>query len=197
MRSDIIPGAIFPDFELPDQTNMPRKLSTLQESQPMILTLSRGMFCPKEHRQHERLVEFYPEIKVGYTRLVTISTDDLVETNKFREQIGAQWPFLSDLDRIVQQDLDIQEYTDPVHNPMIPHTIVLEPCLKIYKIYNGYWGRPSTEELRMDLRDITRRIRPDWDITSPQLREAWKGDEEVRQKLFFPYRKRERLPHSH
>jgi len=27
----------------------------------------------------------------------------------------------------VQQDLDIQEYTDPKHNPMIPHALVLKP----------------------------------------------------------------------
>jgi hypothetical protein len=35
----------------------------------------------------------------------------------------------------------------------------------IYKIYNGYWfwGQPSAAELWLDLRDITRRIRPDWD----------------------------------
>ena len=46
----------------------------------------------------------------------------------------------------LQKDLDIAEYTDPEHNPMIPHVIVLEPGLVIFKIYNGYWffgQRPS------------------------------------------------------
>ncbi len=39
---------------------------------------------------------------------------------------------------------------------MIPHVIVLEPGLVIYKIYNGYWffGRPTMEELRQDLRAV-------------------------------------------
>ena len=37
----------------------------------------------------------------------------------------------------VQKDLHIAEYTDPEHNPMIPHVIVLEPRLVIYKVYNG------------------------------------------------------------
>ena len=36
--------------------------------------------------------------------------------------VGAQWTFLSDPGRKVQKDLDIAEYTDPDHNPMIPHT---------------------------------------------------------------------------
>jgi hypothetical protein len=84
--------------------------------------------------------------------------------------------------------LDIAEYTDPDHNPMIPYTLVLEPGLKIFKIYNGYWywGRPSVEELRSDLREITRTIRPDWDITTPELREAWQGDGR-RAEMFYPY----------
>jgi hypothetical protein len=58
----------------------------------------------------------------------------------------------------VQKDLDIAEYTDPHHNPMIPHTLVLEPGLRVYKIYNGYWffGRPTVEELRLDLRAVLR-----------------------------------------
>ena len=38
-----------------------------------------------------------------------------------------------------ERDLDIAEYTDPAHDPMIPHVIVLEPGLVIHKIYNGYW----------------------------------------------------------
>jgi hypothetical protein len=33
---------------------------------------------------------------------------------------------------VVQKDLDIAEYTDPAHNPMIPHVIVLEPGLVVY-----------------------------------------------------------------
>jgi hypothetical protein len=40
----------------------------------------------------------------------------------------------------------VHKYTDPTNNPMIRHTLVLEPALNIYKIYNGYWywGRWST-----------------------------------------------------
>ena len=44
MRSDIVPGAKFPDYELPDHTTKRRKLSELQGSDPMILVLSRGGF---------------------------------------------------------------------------------------------------------------------------------------------------------
>jgi peroxiredoxin len=161
MRSDIVPGAIFPDYELSDHTGKRRKLSELQGQHPMVLVLSRGGFCPKDRRQAEGLLELHREMEVGYCRLVTISTDNITETNEYRSGVGAHWPFLSDTRRIVQKDLDIAEYTDPAHNPMIPHVIVLEPGLVIYKIYNGYWffGRPTLEELRQDLRAVTEKCR--------------------------------------
>src|SRR6202047_2969693 len=153
MRADIVPGAVFPDYELPDHTAKRRKLSELQGQNPMVLILSRGAYCPKDRRQAEGLVALDREMEVGYCRIVTISTDNIIETNENRSGVGAHWPFLSDPRRVVQRDLDIVEYTDPVHNPMIPHVIVLAPGLVVYKIYNGYWyfGRPTMEDLRQDL----------------------------------------------
>ena len=188
MRTDIVPGARFPDYALPDQTGTKRKLSELQGDAPMVVMLSRGLYCPKDRRQAMELVRFEPELKVGYAKVVTISTDDLLATNENRDGLGAHWPFLSDPGRIVQKDLDIQEYTDPVHNPMVPHTLVLAPELRVHSVYNGYWyfGRPSVEELRRDLREVTRAARPDWDLSDPQLRLAWKAGDNSR---FWPYGK--------
>ncbi|MGA2812752.1 MAG: redoxin domain-containing protein [Candidatus Acidiferrum sp.] len=188
MRADIVPGAIFPDYSLADQTGKHRKLAELQGQDPMVLVLSRGGFCPKDRRQAENLVQLHREMEVGYCRLVTISTDNLVETNEYRTGVGAHWTFLSDAGRSVQKDLDIAEYTDPPHNPMIPHVIVLEPGLVVFKIYQGYWffGRPSNEELRQDLRAVLEKCRPDWDITAPQQRAAWSRGEKER---FYPYGK--------
>jgi len=188
MRADIIPGAIFPDYELTDHTTARRKLSELQGAHPMVLVLSRGGFCPKDRRQAENLLELHRELEVSYCRLVTISTDNLAATNEYRTGIGAHWPFLSDAGRIIQKDLDIAEYTDPINNPMIPHTLVLEPGLVVYKIYSGYWflGRPTNEELRQDLRAVTKKCRPDWDITTPDMKAAWARGEKDR---FYPYGK--------
>ena len=188
MRPDIVPGASFPDYELPDHTAQRRKLSELQGGDPMILVLSRGGFCPKDRRQHEGLAQLHRELEVGYCRLVTISTDNITATNEYRKGVDAHWPFLSDDGRKIQKDLDIAEYTDQLHNPMIPHTIVLEPGLVVYKVYPGYWffGRPTVEELRQDLRAVLMKCRPDWDITKPELKAAWA---EGRKDMFYPYGK--------
>lgn len=182
MRSDIKPGADFPDYELPDHAGNLRRLAELQGSLPMVLHLSRGGYCPKEQRFVRRLVDAYPYFRVAHTRIVLISTDNQLDSNEFRDSAGVEFPFLSDPDRLIQQDLDIEEYTDPVHNPMIPHTFVLEPSLRIHSMYIGYWfwARPTIDELHADLRAVMRKIRPDYDPTAPGLRAAWeRGDREL------------------
>jgi peroxiredoxin len=189
MRADIVPGARFPDFELTDHTRTRRRLSDLQGIDPMILILSRGHFCPKEHRQHTEMAAFYPQIAVSYTKIVTISSDNILDVNHLRTATGAPWTFLSDAGRHVQKELEIEEYTDSEHNPMIPHTLVLEPGLVVYKIYNGYWywGRPSAQDLREDLRAVFQKVRPDWDLSKPGLRENYEAD----RSLHYPYKVRE------
>jgi peroxiredoxin len=175
MRSDITPGGVFPDYSLPDHTGTDRTLGELQGSDPLILTLARGHYCPKEHQQHLELAAFQSKIAVASTRIVTITTDERRTLQEFRASVGAQWTFLSDPGRIVQRDLDIQEYTDPSNDPMIPHTLVLKPGLVVHSVYNGYWfwGRPSVADLWRDLRAASAEIRPDWDLGTPGLREAW------------------------
>src|SRR5437660_11013670 len=127
MRPDIIPGAIFPDYELSDHTAKRSKLSELQGQHPMVLVLSRGGYCPRDRRQAEGLVQLHRELEVAYCRLVTISTDNITETTEYRSGDSPHCPFLSVAARRSQKDLDIAEYTDPLPNPMIPHTLALAP----------------------------------------------------------------------
>jgi peroxiredoxin len=150
-------------------------LSDVQGRDPMILTLARGHYCPKEHQQHLELAAFQAKLAVAYTKIVTIATDEHHTLQEFRDSVGARWTFLADPGRTIQRDLDIAEYTDPEHDPMIPHTLVLKPGLVIHSIYNGYWfwGRPSVDDLWRDLRAATTEIRPDCDLSAPGLREAW------------------------
>ena len=96
MRPDIRPGGIFPDYALPDHAGTVRKLSELQGRDPLVLTLARGNYCPKEHQQHLELAANYPKIAVAYTQMATIATDDHHTLQEFRASVGAQWTFLSD-----------------------------------------------------------------------------------------------------
>ena len=78
MRSDIVPGGVFPDYELPDHTGTRRSLSELQCDDPLIiLTLARGHYCPKEHQQHLELAVFYPKDAVSISISRACSTVSL------------------------------------------------------------------------------------------------------------------------
>src|SRR4051812_15500519 len=96
MPFNMVPGATLPDFSLPDHTSTVRSLSELQGRDPMILTLARGHYCPKEHQQHLELAAFQSRIAVAYTQIVTIATDEHHELQEFRASVGAQWTFMSD-----------------------------------------------------------------------------------------------------
>ena len=51
----------------------------------------------------------------------------------------------------------------------MPTVFTLFPELRIHRVYNGYWfwGRPTMEELRRDLREVSREIRDSWEPPPP------------------------------
>src|SRR5205823_577955 len=92
MSKGLVPGAVLPDFQLPDTTGTLRRLSELQADHPMILMLGRGEHCPRE-RQHQReMLKFWEWCAVAFTQLVTVLPNDLHETDKLRISTGAYWP---------------------------------------------------------------------------------------------------------
>lgn len=187
MPIDLRPGNIFPDYALPDTDGRRRKLSEIQGRDPMFLMLSRGSYCPKDERQARWMVEMEPQFAVSYTAVVTISsTDAIFELREWKQRLAAHWTFLSDRHKTIQRDLGLVEYTDPQHDPIIPHSVFLEPGLVIHSVYNGYWywGRPSPGDAWRELREIGLKTRPDWDLNAPGLQERWqRGD----RGLFYPY----------
>jgi peroxiredoxin len=106
-----------------------------------------------------------PELEVNYCKLVVVWTDDPAATRAARKELGASFPFLCDHQRKAIADLDIVDTTD-AHHPRIaiPYTFVLDAERLIFKIYNGWWylGRPTVEELRMDLRALMSQRRDWW-----------------------------------
>lgn len=158
MRDDLQVGKSFPDLRLPDHTGADRQLSELTAGPPTVLNFYRGWWCPKEQRFMRNLVALQDEMEVAYTRTVSATVDPPEITAPFRAGLGARWTFLSDSDRRVQRDLDLEDATDSIHLPYLPYTFVLQDDLTITGIFNGYWywGRPTNEELRRALREIVR-----------------------------------------
>ncbi len=160
------PGSAFPDLELPDHTGRLRSLTEIAGGDPLVLVTSRGWWCPKEQRFLRGLVALQDELEIAYSRLAVLSIDPPEVSAAFRAGLGARFLFLSDEERVWLDALGLSETTDTVHHPYRPATFTLFPDLRVHRAYNGYWfwGRPTLEELRRDLREITRAIRPDWEL---------------------------------
>ena len=159
----------FPDFELPDQRNILKKLSSFTkpdqldehlgfaDGYPLILIFLRGFFCPRDQEQMRQLIQFQQELAVNYGKLVAVSVDPPLVNAAFRAGLGASWPFLSDEQRAIVKQLNILDETEGEYAYRSqPYTFVLRPDLRIHAISNGWFfvGRPTLEELRHDLRTI-------------------------------------------
>ena len=132
----------------------------------MALFFSRGWWCPKEQRYFRGLVELQDEFEVAYGRLVAVSVDPPEVQSAFRAGLGARFTFLSDRERRYLDELGLRETTDKVHDPYRPAAFTLYPDLRVHRAYNGYWfwGRPTHEEIRRDMRSISEEIRSDWEL---------------------------------
>ena len=157
---------IFLDLELPDHTGRTRVLSEIANGDPVALFFSRGWWCPKEQRHLRGLVSIQDEFEVAYSKLVVVSVDPPEVQAAFRAGLGARFLFLSDAERLYLDELGLRETTDTVHNPYRPAAFTLYPDLRIHAAYNGYWfwGRPTLEEIRQDMRAISMAIRDDWEL---------------------------------
>ena len=162
----MIPSEHFPDLELPDHTGRTRTLSELAGGDPLVLLSSRGWWCPKEQRYLRDLARVQGEFEVAYARIAVLSVDPPEVQSAFRAGLDARFTFLSDAERVWLPRLGLLETTDIVHHPYRPAAFTLFPDLRIHRAYNGYWywGRPTLEELRRDMREITRELRDDWEL---------------------------------
>jgi peroxiredoxin len=168
MRPDLVPGNPFPDLRLPQHTGAPRKLSAIAANQPLLLAFVRGWWCPKEQIRLRNLVAMQDEIQREYGRIAVVTIDTPYVNGAFRAGLGADFPFLSDEDRAVAEELDILELTDEKHRPYLPLTFILDSQLRIRRSWNGfwYWGNPTPEEIRQTLREITREEQPSYDAVA-------------------------------
>ena len=162
---DLSEGARFPDLDLPDHTGRPRLLSEVAGGDPLALFTSRGWWCPKEQRYMRELTRVQDEFEVAYARIVVLSVDPPEVQSAFRAGLGARFTCLSDHERRWLHRLGLLEGTDTLHHPYRPAGFTLHPDLTIHRAYNGYWfwGRATIEELRQDMRTITRAVSDDWE----------------------------------
>jgi thioredoxin-dependent peroxiredoxin len=103
-----------PDFELPDQSGTPRRLSDLLADGPVVLffypaAMTRG--CTAESCHFRDLAAEFAE--VGAQR-IGISADPVDKQRQFDEANDLGFPLLSDVDRVVAEQFGVRRRLVPV-----------------------------------------------------------------------------------
>jgi peroxiredoxin len=165
MRDDLKLGNPFPDLRLPEHTGEELSLAGIAARKPLVLCFVRGWWCPKEQVRLRTLVAMQDEIQREYGRIAVVTIDTPYVNGAFRAGLGADFPFLSDDERKVAEELDLLELTDEKHRPFLPLTFVLDSTMRIRGIWCGFWfwGNPTPDELRLTLREITRAEQPSYE----------------------------------
>ena len=162
MRDDLVPGTVFPDVRLPEHTGRELSLSEIASGEPLVLCFVRGWWCPKEQVRVRLLVSLQEELQREYGKIAAVTVDEPYVNGAFRAGVGASFPFLSDEDRRVADELDLLELTDSKHRPYLPFTFVLDSQRRIHGVWCGFWFacNPTPDELRRALREIVRAEQP-------------------------------------
>jgi peroxiredoxin len=165
VRDDLQTGAPFPAFSLPDHTGRELGLDELSRGRPLVLCFVRGWWCPKEQVRVRMLVALQEEITRETASLAVVTVDPPAVNGAFRAGIGASFPFLSDEDRRLAEELELIEITDRKHRPYLPTTFVLDTRHVIHSLWTGFWfaGNPTPEELRQALREVVRAEQPTYE----------------------------------
>lgn len=103
-------GDLMPSFVLPDQDGRLVSLEQLLEKGPVVVALHRGHWCPFCRLNMIGLAEIEDQLKPA--QIVAVSTETQKYTRILREQAGARFPFLTDMDAGYTMSLDLAVWLD-------------------------------------------------------------------------------------
>jgi len=123
-------GDMAPDFELPDETGAPRRLSDLLAQGPVVLffypmALTRG--CTMESCHFRDLAGEFGEFKA---QRVGISADKVDKQKRFSEKHEFDFPLLSDPDKSVAKAYGVRRGPGPIPNKRTTFVIGTDGIIK-------------------------------------------------------------------
>ena len=100
-------GDVVEDFELPDQTGTPRRLSDLLRDGPVVLFFYPAAMTPGCTKESCHFRDLSAEFKAVGASRVGISVDPVEKQARFSEKHGFDYPLLSDSDKTVAGALGV------------------------------------------------------------------------------------------
>jgi peroxiredoxin Q/BCP len=106
-------GDTVPDFELPDQTGTPRKLSDFLAKGPVVLFFYPAAMTPGCTKESCHFRDLSAEFTAAGAQPVGISADKVDKQKQFDEKESLGLPLLSDADRTVAAELGVKRGLGP------------------------------------------------------------------------------------
>ncbi|MGV0634752.1 peroxiredoxin [Mycolicibacillus trivialis] len=102
------PGDTVADFELPDQTGTPRRLSALLADGPVVLFFYPAALTPGCTKEACHFRDLTAEFAAAGATRVGISADPVAKQAKFAEKYSFDYPLLSDPDGTVATQFGVK-----------------------------------------------------------------------------------------
>ena len=123
-------GDVVPDFELPDETGTPRRLSDLLAAGPVVLFFYPAAMTPGCTKESCHFRDLQAEFAAVGAQRVGISADPVDKQHEF------DFPLLSDPDRVVAESLGVKRMLRVV-GPNRRTTFVIDTDRTLLAIYDS------------------------------------------------------------
>lgn len=101
-------GDVVPDFELPDESGVPRRLSELLTAGPVVLFFYPAAMTPGCTKESCHFRDLAAEFAAVGAQRVGISADPIDKQHEFSEKHTFDFPLLSDPDRAVAESFGVK-----------------------------------------------------------------------------------------
>ena len=101
-------GDTAPDFELPDQTGTPRKLSDFLAAGPVVLFFYPAAMTPGCTKESCHFRDLNAEFGEVHAQRLGISADPVDKQHQFADKYALDFPLLSDVDRTVAKAFGVK-----------------------------------------------------------------------------------------
>jgi len=135
-------GDLAPDFELPDEEGVPRKLSDLAASGPVVLFFYPAAMTPGCTIESCHFRDMKAEFEAVGAQRVGISADDVEKQKKFSDKHEFDYPLLSDPDGVVATQFGVRRRFTKL-SPTKRATFVIGSDLRVLEVIQS--------EVRMNL----------------------------------------------
>ncbi|MFD4644393.1 peroxiredoxin [Lentzea sp. NPDC058436] len=126
------PGDLAPDFSLPDQDGIERKLSALLENGPVVLFFYPAAMTSGCTAQSCHFRDLAKEFEEAGAQRVGISMDDVAKQKQFAELNGFDYPLLSDVAGEVAEQFGVKRRFGIT--PVKRHTFVIGTGREIIEV---------------------------------------------------------------